>query len=69
MATAHEPVMGCFLFIVSKCGKKKKHTHFYFVMVHCVAYSIKQSRTINPILSVCVGEIKKAQQDKILNGI
>lgn len=38
-------------------------------MVHCVAYSIKQSRTINPILSVCVGEIKKAQQDKILNGI
>lgn len=43
--------------------------HFYFVIVHCVAYSIKQSRTISPILSVCVGEILKAQQDKILNGI
>lgn len=46
--------------------KKKR---FYFLIVHCVAYSIKQSRTISPILSVCVGEIMKAQQDEILNGI
>jgi len=38
-------------------------------MVHCVAYSIKQSRTVGPILSVCVGEIMKAQQDRILNGV
>lgn len=43
--------------------------HFCFVIVHCVAYSIKQSRTISLILSVCVGEIAKAQQDKILNGM
>lgn len=39
------------------------------MVVHWVAYSIKQSRTISPILSVCVGEIMKAQQDKILNSI
>lgn len=44
-------------------------THIYFVIVHCVAYSIKQSRTLSPILSVCVGEIMKAQQDGILNGM
>lgn len=41
----------------------------YFVIVHCVAYFIKQSRTLSPILSVCVGEIMKAQQDEILNGM
>lgn len=44
-------------------------THIYFVIVHCVAYSIKQSRTLSPILSVCVGEIMKARQDGILNGM
>ena len=42
---------------------------FYFVIAYCAAYSIKQSRTISPILSICVGEIMKTQQDKIVNGV
>lgn len=60
--------MGCYLFIVSTCGQKGGEG-FYIVIVHCVAYYIKQSRTVSPILNMCVGETLKARQGKILSGI